>query len=96
MRKIMAFLVVFAFHCSAMSNLATACPLCKDALQANADDDVEGINFPAAMNESIYLMLGVPYTTLAILGFFVYRGMQKNAAFTERVESRSDLEVGTI
>jgi hypothetical protein len=33
------------------------------------------------MNQSIYLMLAVPYTSLAVLIFFVYRGLKKNAAY---------------
>jgi hypothetical protein len=31
------------------------------------------------MNQSIYLMIAVPYTTLAVGGFFVYRGLKKRA-----------------
>ncbi len=29
------------------------------------------------MNQSIYLMIAVPYTTHAVGGFFVYRGLKK-------------------
>jgi hypothetical protein len=38
----------------------------------------EQTGFPAAMNQSIYLMLGVPYTAFGVVGFLVYRGMKKN------------------
>jgi hypothetical protein len=40
-------------------------------------------DFPAAMNQSIYLMLGVPYAALIIVGFMIYRGMKKNDAFVQ-------------
>jgi hypothetical protein len=40
-------------------------------------------DFPAAMNQSIYLMLGVPYTALFVVGFMIYRGMKKNDAFRD-------------
>ena len=87
------FLVFVVFVGSAVWMPVSACPLCKDALAANADEDVEGINFPAAMNESIYLMLAVPYTTLAVLGFLVYRGVRKNAAFLETLHPSNELEI---
>jgi hypothetical protein len=38
---------------------------------------------PAAYNNSIYLMVGVPYTVLGIVGFMIYRGCKKNAAFLD-------------
>jgi hypothetical protein len=33
------------------------------------------------MNQSIYLMIGVPYTALFIVGFMVYRGAKKNEEY---------------
>jgi hypothetical protein len=33
------------------------------------------------MNQSIYLMLSVPYLTLGVVGFLIYRGCKKNAEF---------------
>ncbi len=38
------------------------------------------------MNQSIYLMVSVPYLTLGVLGFFVYRGCRKNAAFRQSLQ----------
>jgi hypothetical protein len=35
------------------------------------------------MNQSIYLMIGVPYLTLAVGAFLVYRGCKKNAAYRQ-------------
>ena len=33
------------------------------------------------MNQSIYLMLVMPYGSLGVIGFMVYRGMRKNQKF---------------
>ena len=30
------------------------------------------------MNQSIYIMLGVPYAALFVVGFMIYRGVKKN------------------
>ena len=35
------------------------------------------------MNQSIYLMLGVPYSALFVVGFFIYRGAKKNEAYMQ-------------
>jgi hypothetical protein len=36
---------------------------------------------PAAYNQSIYVMLTVPYLLLGVFGFLIYRGMKKNEEF---------------
>jgi hypothetical protein len=43
-------------------------------------------NFPTAMNQSIYLMISVPYTALGITGFLIYRGCKKNAEYRKALE----------
>jgi hypothetical protein len=48
-------------------------------------DDTD--NFPAAVNQSIYLMVSVPYLSLGFVGFMIYRGVRKNR---EYLEGRSD------
>ena len=61
---------------------ARACPLCSEAIANSAgNDDDEQTNFPKAMNQSIYLMLAVPYTAFGIIGFCVYRGMRRNEEY---------------
>lgn len=35
------------------------------------------------MNQSIYLMIAVPYLTLAVVGFLIYRGCKKNMAYRQ-------------
>jgi hypothetical protein len=38
------------------------------------------------MNQSIYLMVSMPYLTLGVVGFLVYRGCRKNAAYRELLQ----------
>ncbi len=38
---------------------------------------------PAAYNQSIYLMVGVPYFSLGLVTFLIYRGCKKNAAYLQ-------------
>ena len=60
-----------------------ACPVCSEAVSAG-DGSGEVSGFPEAMNQSIMLMIAVPYTALAIMSFGVYRGLKKNAAHAAR------------
>jgi hypothetical protein len=41
------------------------------------------------MNENIYLMLGVPYTLLFIVGFMICRGVKKNDAFVQAMREHA-------
>ena len=41
------------------------------------------------MNQSIYLMLGVPYAALFVVGYMIYRGAKRNEAFVKAM--REDL-----
>ena len=38
------------------------------------------------MNQSIYLMLAVPYTAAGVFGFLIYRGVRKNAEYVRAME----------
>jgi hypothetical protein len=42
--------------------------------------DTDPAHEAAAYNNSIYLMVGMPYLLLGAFGFFVYRGLKKNRA----------------
>jgi len=66
-----------------------ACPLCADAIaNANKDSDADDVDhFPAAMNQSIYFMLAVPYTALGIVGFMIYRGVKQNEQYRKDHEN---------
>jgi hypothetical protein len=61
-----------------------ACPYCKDAIAASdGEEEPSAANLPAAYNNSIYLMVGMPYLLLGVFGFLVYRGLKKNAQYRE-------------
>jgi len=42
--------------------------------------DTDPAREATAYNNSIYLMVGTPYLLLGAFGFYVYRGLKKNAA----------------
>jgi hypothetical protein len=46
-------------------------------------EDVD--NSPAAYNQSIYLMVAVPYASLGVFGFLIYRGYKKNELYRNRL-----------
>jgi hypothetical protein len=69
-----------------------ACPLCAEAVAAGSDSEDDASNFPTAMNQSIYLMIAVPYSALGILGFMIYRGVQQNEAYRAALQPR---KIGT-
>jgi hypothetical protein len=60
--------------------------LCKDAVAAPGTDDADVNNLPAAMNQSIYLMISVPYLLLGVVCFLVYRGLRKNAEYLRSLQ----------
>ena len=41
------------------------------------------------MNQSIYLMLGVPYGALFGVGFLIYRGVKKNEAYVQSLQQNA-------
>jgi hypothetical protein len=68
-----------------------ACPLCTEMVAAAGEeggDDTD--NFPAAVNESIYVMVSVPYLSFAVVGFFVYRGVKKNREYLDGLNGEPD------
>jgi len=44
---------------------------------------------PRAFNQSIYLMVSVPYISLAVVGFLIWRGCKKNAAYLAALQQAS-------
>lgn len=81
LRRMLAMIALGLLACSFAAPVV-ACPLCKEAI--STPDGDEPNNLPAAYNNSIYMMIGVPYVTLGFVGFFVYRGLKKNAEYFER------------
>ena len=54
-------------------------------MEGEASDETY-TNLPAAINTSIYLMLAVPYASVGIVGFLIYRGVKKNQEYWRRQE----------
>jgi len=70
---------------SALPRTVSACPLCKEAISASNGEEGEDLTaLPTAYNRSIYMMIGVPYLSLMLVGFLIYRGVKKNAAYLEQ------------
>lgn len=42
------------------------------------------------MNQSIYLMLAVPYSALGIVSFLIYRGVKKNETYRQTLQSPNE------
>lgn len=70
-----------------------ACPSCQDAIASSSSAEEINLtttgdnpNFPAAINQSIYLMLAVPYLALVVGGFLIYRGVKKNEEYRQRLQ----------
>lgn len=80
-RAILILLLLGATLAAPLS--VSACPLCKEAI-STPDADGEVNNLPAAYNNVILMMLGVSYSSLGIVGFLIYRGVKKNAAYLAR------------
>jgi hypothetical protein len=64
-----------------------ACPLCAEGI-ANSAPDEEVNNLGAAINQSVYVMVSVPYITLAVVGFMIYRGCKKNAEYLKTLAEK--------
>ena len=47
-------------------------------------------NAGAAYNQSIYFMVGVPYLSLTVCGFLIYRGCKMNAAYLKSLQPPPD------
>jgi hypothetical protein len=66
---------------------ASACPSCRDAVPSTTDaDEDEQMRESRAYNNSIYLMAGMPYLLLSMVGFGIYRGIRKQRP-TEAAEA---------
>lgn len=88
MRRFALLLLAFALF-GAVAAPASACPLCKEAISATSgDQDEDPTILPKAYNRSIYLMLGVPFTTLVVVGVMIGRGVRQNEAYLDRMRHR--------
>lgn len=65
-----------------------ACPSCADAVpQGTGGGDEDAYNLSRAYNQSILLMLAVPYTMLGVVGFLVYRHLRARASLASSAHS---------
>jgi hypothetical protein len=73
----------------AIARPASACPACQDAIiNSSGKDDDDPMREARAYNQSIYLMVAVPYGTLSTLGLLVYRGHR--SAFKKALAEQQD------
>ncbi len=84
-------LLICLFLCLCLvSSQCLACPSCQVAVESSGDskdsDPNAMKNLPAAYNNSIYLMISVPYLLFAVFGFMIYRGVKKNEAFRRAMQ----------
>jgi hypothetical protein len=59
----------------------SACPSCRDAVPSTSDaDEDDAMRESRAYNNSIYLLAGMPYLLLGVVGFGVYRYSRKKSS----------------
>jgi hypothetical protein len=91
MRKLkLLFTLLALLTVLALPRWSLACPSCADAPAAAGSEYEDPRNNQAAYNNSIYVMVGVPYFSLGLFGFMVYRGMRKNEAFRQALQDHVD------
>jgi hypothetical protein len=73
----------------ALPRWALACPSCADAPAAAGSEYEDPTRNQAAYNNSIYVMVGVPYFSLGLFSFLIYRGMKKNEAFRQALQDHA-------
>lgn len=61
--------------------LASACPLCRDAVPEGMESEADGDpDRPSrAWNHSIYFMLAMPYALLGTIGLLIYRNYRNGS-----------------
>lgn len=88
LRRLSRLLLATMFALTLAVTPVAACPLCKDAISTpNPEEEVN--NLPRAFNNSILLMVGVPYLSLGIVGFAIYRGVKKNSEYLAELKAQS-------
>lgn len=45
-----------------------------------------------AYNMSIYMMIGMPYLLLSVVGFLIYRGLKRNAEWQQNLEGEGPID----
>jgi len=81
MRRFSCWLLLAVLLLSATPRGAFACPLCQDAIAngSGLDTEEDPVRLGLAYNRSIYLMAGMPYFLLGVVGFMIYRKLRVQA-----------------
>jgi hypothetical protein len=53
-------------------------------------EEEDQMRLARAFNNSIYLMVGMPYLMLGVVGFLVYRGLRQKARMEQGLPARQD------
>jgi hypothetical protein len=53
---------------------------------SSSEDDKDPMQEARAYNQSIYLMVGMPYLLVSAMGFYLYRGLKQSARRTTAVD----------
>jgi hypothetical protein len=85
----LVFTTVALLTALSLPRWALACPSCADAPAAAGSEYEDPTRNQAAYNNSIYVMVGVPYFSLGLFTFLVYRGMKKNDAFRQALRDHA-------
>jgi hypothetical protein len=73
---LLVLLALFAFE-----RRASACPMCQEAVpNTSSAEDEDQARLSRAYNNSILLMVGVPYMLVGGVGFLIYRQVRLRAA----------------
>lgn len=84
MRKLL-FSLILITSWLATSDLARACPLCREAVpNTTGAEEEEQLRLSRAYNRSIYLMLGMPYFLVSVVGFLIYRSLRQRASWEQQ------------
>jgi hypothetical protein len=91
MRKLLFSLFVLSAGWLALPGAARACPLCQEAVPSTSGAEEEDqARLARAYNRSIYLMLGMPYFLVGVVGFLVYRSLRERAALEQQLLDQLD------
>jgi hypothetical protein len=94
MRKAFVMLGLLVFAAAATTSAANACPMCKESIAATGSDpsseDIQtGMNNARAYNTNILAMIGIMYGSLGVVGYFIYRGVKKNAIYLAQLRAQA-------
>lgn len=79
MRSIL-WVLLCLFAIGLLPSVVQACPLCREAVaNSSGAEDTDQMREARAYNNSIYLMVGMPYVLVGGFGFAIYRHLKLRA-----------------